>query len=749
MILKDRIRSSWFLLVIISVLVTSVDGFKWPWEDDGDSSSSSSSSSSRTSSSSSSSSSSKASSGSGDGSKSGSSLSSLTSEIGSLGNDISNLGNDEDAENYAPHNTSCSSDSLIRRASGLNDDEKSYIEKRWETTNKNLIDFLNNRANLSDFNARDFIDNYQEAHNITIGLAFSGGGYRAMLCGAGQILGLDDRYDDANSDGLGGVLQSASYLSGLLGGNWLVGSLVLNDWISVGDIIDGEAKIWDLEDTIFNPNGINVYKTAKYYYEVYNAINAKDDAGYDVTITDIWGKALSYQFYTSDTDGDNVTWSSIRNLSSFKNHEMPYPIVVADGRTPGTQIINGNSTVFEISPYELGSWDPSLQAFVDTHYVGSELSNGESSQCVSNFDNAGFIMGTSSTLFNQLVLRLPNMGLSSILKTVIQKLLNLVSYDEIDVANYKPNPFYKTEWGNDSITSNDTLYLVDGGEDSQNVPFYPLIQTDRGVDVIFAYDNSADLDDNWPNGTSIVHTYQRQFTQQGNGSPFPYVPTAEYFVDNDLNKKPTFFGCDASNLSALVEYHDKKGLNETDIPLVIYFPNSEYSYEANTSTYKMSYDEDEKLGLIQNGFEVSTRDNSTDWAKCIGCAIIRRQQERFKLLQSDECKECFSKYCWQGSIEETADDIYGSTESQTDTSLTAPRTSSSSNSGSSSGGGSGGSGGGSGSSSNGGSSSGSSSESSGSSTSSSNRSSDGVQTASVHWYMVTLVPLTWGIIWFL
>ena len=52
---------------------------------------------------------------------------------------------------------------------------------------------------------------------------------------------------------------------------------------------------------------------------------------------------------------------------------MPYPIVVANGRTPHTLIINENSTVFEISPYELGSWDPSLRSFVMLNILVQQL----------------------------------------------------------------------------------------------------------------------------------------------------------------------------------------------------------------------------------------------------------------------------------------------------------------------------------------------------------------------------------------
>lgn len=197
---------------------------------------------------------------------------------------------------------------------------------------------------------------------------------------------------------------------------------------------------------------------------------------------------------------------------------------------------------------------------------------------------------------------------------------------------------------------------VGGGEDSQNVPFYPLIQQARNVDIIFGFDNSADLD-KWPNGSSIWHTYNRQFSKQGKGTPFPYVPDIEEFTDKKMHEEPVFFGCDARNLSTLIDFHQNKDINETDIPLVVLLSNNRRSYDANTSTYKMSYDQDEKMSLIRNGFEVSTSSNLTDdknWATCVGCAIIRRSQERLGLEQSDECKKCFDKYCWSGNTASTS-----------------------------------------------------------------------------------------------
>ena len=213
---------------------------------------------------------------------------------------------------------------------------------------------------------------------------------------------------------------------------------------------------------------------------------------------------------------------------------MPYPIVVSNGRNPDTTIISGNSTIFEMSPYELGSWDPSLKAFAQMKYIGSYLENGTNSsgKCIVNFDNAGYIMGTSSSLFNAILYNIDQRtNLPDIVLTPVKKLLGMFSDKNEDIADYSPNPFYNTNYGEGNITKSNTLHLVDGGEDGQNVPFYPLIQQDRKVDVIFAFDNSADTNHNWPNGSSIANTFIRQFEQQGSGTPFPYVPTVAEFVD--------------------------------------------------------------------------------------------------------------------------------------------------------------------------------------------------------------------------
>ena len=85
-------------------------------------------------------------------------------------------------------------------------------------------------------------------------------------------------------------------------------------------------------------------------------------------------------------------------MSTFQKREFPLPIVVA---TSGLAPLN--SPQYEFTLWEMGSYDPNLSAFVDLRFLGTHLINGNpdnSSACVTGFDQASFIFGTSSSSFN-------------------------------------------------------------------------------------------------------------------------------------------------------------------------------------------------------------------------------------------------------------------------------------------------------------------------------------------------------------
>lgn len=536
----------------------------------------------------------------------------------------------------------------------LNEDEKKWIKERQKNARKPLIDFLKH-ANMSDFNPEEFLS--QNKTTIpNIALAFSGGGYRAMLAGAGQMAALDIRTHNSSTKGhVGGILQASTYLSGLSGGNWLVGSVTLNNFSSV-EKLQHSKDVWDLEHSIINPGGWNIFHTGKYWDKLKDDVENKGD-DFNTSITDIWARGLSQQFVGLDRGGPALNWHDIQNFPVFKDHKMPFPIVVADGREPGTKILSTNSTVYEFTPYELGTWDPAIYAFTDIQYLGTEVDNGKpvkKDKCIGGFDNAGYVMGTSSSLFNQFILQLNSTGVSGVVYDLAHKLLDKIGNKNDDIAIYSPNPFKGTKYGNSSVKDAEWLTLVDGGEDGQNIPIYPFVQPERRVDVLFAFDNSADTDYSWPNGTSLAATYQRQFNIESNNTFFPYVPDSNTFINEGLTEKPTFFGCNGSNLTTL--YPDE--LNPEDAyvpPLIVYISNFAHSYFSNTSTFKLSYDTDEVGGMIRNGYHVMTRENSTldtEWPACLGCAMIQREVERRGLSPTEQCQRCFKRYCWDGNVED-------------------------------------------------------------------------------------------------
>jgi lysophospholipase len=553
---------------------------------------------------------------------------------------------------YAPGDIDCPSESsFLRVASGISTNESNWITNRHQATKQPLIDWLN-RANLTDFDAEQFLSNIT---SIPIGLAYSGGGYRAMLAGAGQFAALDDRTPNStNANQLGGLVQAATYLAGLSGGNWLVGSIVLNNFTTIPDL-QGSSNIWDLEHSLIDPDGANIFSDASFWDDIVDDIDSKRDAGFNISFTDIWGRGLSHQFINLTNGGPALTFDDIRNYPAFLNYSMPFPIHVADSRAPGTTVISANSTIFEFNPFELGSWDPELYTFTDIKYLGTQVNDGKNNgTCVAGFDNAGFVLGTSSSLFNQFILQLNSTGVEGILKDLAEDILTDLGNDNDDIAIYDPNPFANSSFTMSTVMDTAPyLTLVDGGEDNQNVPLHPLIQPARNVDIVLAFDNSADTDNNWPAGLSLIATYERQFNPAGNNTIFPYVPDNQTFLNLGLTEKPTFFGCHASNFTSLFEQLDVPQDDQHIPPLIVYIANSPHSYLSNTSTFQLSYSQSEVAGMIQNGYETATQNNGTtdpEWPACLACAIIQRESERQNLTQSQQCQQCFSRYCWNGTI---------------------------------------------------------------------------------------------------
>lgn len=105
------------------------------------------------------------------------------------------------------------------------------------------------------------------------------------------------------------------------------------------------------------------------------------------------------------------------------------------------------------------------------------------------FDNVGFLTGTSSSLFNHIFKFMFNyfaenqLGIITSIESILKffGVSKVSEYDTFgspqahpDHAIYSPNPFWK--FGRGHFSNSKELYLVDGGDDGQNLPFQPLIR---------------------------------------------------------------------------------------------------------------------------------------------------------------------------------------------------------------------------------------------------------------------------------
>lgn len=144
---------------------------------------------------------------------------------------------------YAPGNVTCPKvNTLIRPAQNISSGESDFIRKRHAKTDQALKTLLSGLG-MEGFDVDGFIQSYSP----TVALAFSGGGYRAMLSGAGAWKALDSRTPGSTGAGqLGGLLQGSTYVSGLSGGSWLVGSVIVNNYTTIEDL-QTRDDLWDLE----------------------------------------------------------------------------------------------------------------------------------------------------------------------------------------------------------------------------------------------------------------------------------------------------------------------------------------------------------------------------------------------------------------------------------------------------------------------------------------------------------------------
>ena len=460
---------------------------------------------------------------------------------------------------YAPQkHSACPAHSLVRAAKGISPAEASYIQARNVKASAALSAWVKK------------VDPGFGADKMpVVALANSGGGFRALLTGAGVIKSFDGR---EGSDGTNGLYQGLSYHSGLSGGSWLLSSLMANDW----------PTITSLQDTLW----VSKFKRGLIFQGLNPRIQwdlaSKRMEGEQSSLVNLWGRALSYMLLKGKHGGVDSTLSSIADSSSFQNHAVPYPIITAVqiDTAAGSCGAVESSTQFELHPYEFGSWDPGIRGFTPMRFLGTPANNGKPAnkkgKCTTGFDNIGYIFGTSSSLFNMVCSKAASqvgVKLAPWLQRLVGKFYKKSPHD---VYAAYPNPF-RGYLPAAKVSKQKDINLVDGGQSHQNIPIWPFIQPERQVNVLIVSDNSGEVN-KFPIGKSLFHTYQA--SKAAGLTKMPVIPSETEIQLKGLNKGPKFFGC--------------KG---KDTMTIIWLPNSKYSFASNQPTMKLKYSAPETKGM--------------------------------------------------------------------------------------------------------------------------------------------------------
>ncbi|KAI0766492.1 phospholipase B [Irpex lacteus] len=583
---------------------------------------------------------------------------------------------------YAPHvNQSCpdvTTAPLIRvftpQNQTLHPDESQYIDSRLkDVIPQAWADWIGNGSQIG-YN-QSTIDLFKN-NSAKIGISISGGGYRAAQYGAGVLSGLDARNDSAKQAGTGGLLQVSSYIAGLSGGSWVTGSLFFNDFPTIEELVFGNDQLsgWLLDLDLAAPDGLDLFTDDNQYFfgSILWSVIAKANQWIDTSLTDPWARMISYHFlnqttrsnfFTNDSGhGAGQLWSNIPLIPAFQQKLTPFPLIMADSRPVGSNLttqLAPEPVVYEITPMEFGSWDPNLSAMMNLSYAGTHLTDGKpdnDTSCVTAFDQAGFMMGTSASLFNQ-ILDFAHNEIQSFGKDgqallySLQRLLRSTRTRADDVANW-PNPFHGIKNDTFEDSGSKWLELIDGSSNAENVPLGPMFVTARGLDMVVAVDGSADDLQSWPNGSSIVFTAARLTNILSTShQPFPPIPnTTADFISTGVRRRPTLFGCNPTNQTA------------PEYPLVLYLPNSPPvngdDPVTNTGTFQIDYTQKHSRLFIDqahtntiSGFLEKAAFADPQWGTCLQCAAVDRS--RFKLSppipRSLTCAQCFDRYCFDPS----------------------------------------------------------------------------------------------------
>lgn len=393
----------------------------------------------------------------------------------------------------------------VRFGNELVQEERAYLEKRKIKVQHALEKLLGRQ--LTD------------AYIPKIALIGSGGGYRAMLCTTGSLVGADAI----------GLLDAVTYITALSGSTWALGP-----WMAGGlSITQFKQELIDSINT-----SISSVKPAEMGL-ISDALLAKAALGQTLTLVDLFGALLANRLLRNFGARRHLV-SLSQQVEWIKHGDKPLPIYTAiDGRP---SVITAPHW-YEFTPYEVGS--PWLGLYVPSWGFGRKFINGVSVDFAPEQD-FGFLMGIFGSAF----------ALS--LRDVWKELEPEIQNDMVrGIVKMLIDPVHdiRATWGAvynfsagmtaSKIKNDRNIRLVDAGLDF-NLPYPPVSgdRPERIADIMIFLDASKSV-------TDAIELRRVEAYARRQGHKFPVIDYTE------IGKK------------VVSVFKDEQ---DTSVPVVIYMP---------------------------------------------------------------------------------------------------------------------------------------------------------------------------------
>ena len=370
----------------------------------------------------------------------------------------------------------------------------------------------------------------------TIAVCGSGGGLRALIAGSSSYLSIQEA----------GLLDCVTYTAGVSGSCWqqtLYHSTLARQ--SYHRLIDHLKKRLGVH-IAFPPAALQLLTSAPTNKFLLSGLveKSKNDTGSDFGIVDIYGLLLAARLLVPrgelEIDSQDLKLSNQRQhlrggahpmpIYTAVRHELPLEEVESDDKSDKVKKVQVKEKAkkeawfqwFEWSPYEF--WSEEIGAGVPTWSVGRKFEAGASVPRETGFEApelrlptllgiwGSAFCATLSHYYKEIRPVLIGVaGFKGIDDLITQRNEDLVKVHPFDPATI-PN-FAKGLRGHlpstcpESVLKASHLQLMDAGM-SNNLPIYPLLRPGRDVDILIAFDASADIQtDNW---LKVADGYARQ-----------------------------------------------------------------------------------------------------------------------------------------------------------------------------------------------------------------------------------------------